>query len=102
MAQHVCGWGRTVNLPMAGQSRYWLRAQADSGRFSTAEALLCLFDHFGLDDARDAFRLQFELHVYASLRARGAKEQALEFLSSSPIRAEFAELIAQLDVPRPR
>lgn len=102
MAQEVRGWGRLVALPMAGVSRFRLRAQADDGRFSTVEALLFLMDHFGLSDARAALHLQFELHVYGSLRARGHKEQALAFLADSPVRTEFADLIAALDVRRPR
>lgn len=102
IAQEVSDWGRRVSLPMAGESRYWLRTQADEARFSTVEALLFLFRHFGLDAEHDKLRLQFELHVYANLRARGHKEDALEFLRTSPIATAFAELIAQLDVPRPR
>jgi hypothetical protein len=33
------------------------------------------------------------LHVYAGLRARGAKAAAEEFLAASPIRAAFPELL---------
>ncbi len=102
MAQEVRGWGRLASLPMAGESRFWLRAQADAGRFSTAEALLFFLRHLGLAQEHAALQLQFELHVYAHLRARGHKERALEFLSASPIATPFAELIAQLDVRRPR
>jgi DTW domain-containing protein len=102
IAQEIGTWGRLVNLPMAGESRYWLRTQADGGRFSTAEALLFVFKEFGLTLAHEELFAQFELHVYASLRARGSKEAALAFLQNSPIRTEFAELIAQLDVRRPR
>lgn len=102
IAQEVGAWGRLVSLPMAGESRYWLRAQADGHRFSTVEALLFLLKNFGLDDAHAALRLQFELHVYASLRARGHKADALEFLKTSPVATEFSALIAELDVPRPR
>lgn len=102
MAQEVTGWGRLVNLPMAGVSRYWLRAQADEARFSTIEALLFLLQRFGLDEAEEQLRLQFELHVYASLRARGQKAFSHEFLADSPIRTAFREFIAQLDVRRPR
>lgn len=102
MAQEVTSWGRLVGLPMRGTSRYWLRAQADGERFSTIEALLFLLDHFGLTEIAGEVRRQFELHVYANLRARGHKEQALRFLADSPAAATFAELIAQLDVRRPR
>jgi tRNA-uridine aminocarboxypropyltransferase len=102
IAQEIQSWGRRVSLPMAGESRYWLRAQADAARFSTAEALLCLLEGFGLAVAHAELRRQFELHVYAHLRARGSKEAALNFLAESPITTAFPELIAQLDVRRPR
>lgn len=102
IAKEVKSWGRLVGLPMAGASRYWLRAQADDARFSTAEALLHLLRHFGLETEHEALRRQFELHVYASLRARGHKALGEEFLQESPIREAFAGLIAQLDVRRPQ
>lgn len=102
MAREVGSEARLVSLPMTGESRYWLRSQQDGGRFSTAEAMLFLLEAFGLTEAHTIFRQQFELHVYAHLRARGSKELALEFLRDSPIRKVFADLIAQLDVSRPR
>lgn len=101
MAQEVRSWGRLVNLPMTGESRYWLRTQSDAGRFSTVEALLFLLRALDLTTAHDALRLQFELHVYASLRGRGQKETAERFLAESPIRAAFPELISALNVRRP-
>ncbi len=102
IAQRIAGWGRRVSLPMTGESRYWLRAQQDGARYSTAEALLFLLESFGLRDARDVLRVQFELHVYAGLRARGRKELAEEFLAESPLRAALPELIAAMNVVRPR
>jgi DTW domain-containing protein len=102
IAQEIRSWGRLVSLPMSGESRYWLRTQADTGRSSTAEALLYLLRHFGLEREYDALQLQFELHVYANLRARGHKDDAVEFLRASPIATTFADFIAQLDVRRPR
>lgn len=102
MAQEVVSGGRLVRLPMTGESRFWLRAQADDSRFSTMETLLYLLRHFGLEREHEGLQLQFELHVYAHLRARGSKERALEFLKTSPISAAFSDLIAQLDVRRPR
>lgn len=101
MAREVASWGRLVSLPMAGESRYWLRAQQDGGRFSTAEALMFIFANFGLTEARESLRLQFELHVYASLRARGRMDVAVDFLAGSPIGAAFPELLAQLHTRRP-
>ena len=102
IAQEIGGWGRLVALPMSGESRFWLRTQADGGRFSTAETLMYLLNLFGLEEVRMQLFKQFELHVYASLRARGSKEAATKFLEDSPIGAEFPELLAQLEVRRPR
>lgn len=102
MAQEIGSWGRLVSLPMSGESRYWLRAQQDGGRFSTAEALLFLLGELGLTSVQEVLSLQFELHVYAGLKARGNKAAAEEFLKDSPLRAAMPELIAQLDVRRPR
>jgi hypothetical protein len=96
MAHRVAPWGRRVRLPMAGESRYWLRAQADSGRFSTVEALLFLFAELGLADAHRVLREQFELHVLASLCARGNKARAEAYLATSPVAAAFPELAARL------
>ncbi|MBL9199125.1 MAG: DTW domain-containing protein [Opitutaceae bacterium] len=94
--------GRLVALRMTGKSRYWLRAQQDGGRFSTAEALIELLGFFGLEEAAARLRAQLELHVYAHLRARGRAELAAEFLAGSPIREAFPDLIAQLNTRRPR
>jgi hypothetical protein len=101
MAQEVRGWGRTVRLPMLGRSRYWLRAQSEAGGFSTVEALLFLLQMFGLSEAHAALRAQFELHVYASLRARGHKAASEELLLDSPVLPQFAEVVAQLNARRP-
>jgi len=102
IAQEIGSWGRVVGLPMGGESRYWLRAQADRGRFSTAEALLFILENFGLEHAHAELRKQFELHVYAGLRARGSKASACEFLKMSPLREAFPELLARLDERRRR
>ncbi|MBI4625112.1 MAG: DTW domain-containing protein [Verrucomicrobia bacterium] len=102
MAREVGSWGRSVSLPMAGESRFWLRAQQDGGRFSTVECLLFLLRSFGLERAHAELQIQFELHVYAGLRARGSKDAALEFLKNSPLPAALPELLAQFDVRRPR
>lgn len=102
MAKEVGSWGKLVSLPMTGASRYWLRDQQDGGRFSTVEALLFLLRRFGLEAAHDALRVQFELHVYASLRARGRKETAEEFLRDSAVARALPDLLAQLNVRRPR
>lgn len=100
MAQEIGNWGRTISLPTIGASRYWLRDQADDRRFSTIEALLFLLRAFGLNDAHESLRRQFELHVYASLRARGHKELAEKYLADSPVPAAFPELLARLNERR--
>lgn len=102
MAQEIGAWGQLVSLPMAGESRYWLRAQQDGGRFSTVEALLFLLQRFGLDDTHEALRVQFELHVYASLRSRGRRDLADDFLRESPLGAALPDVLAELNRRRPR
>ena len=96
MLRVVGGWGRRVSLPMTGTSRYWLRAQQGVGRFSTAEALLFLLSAFGLHEAHEQFRLQFELHVYAGLCARGKLAEAARFLEDSPLRQALPEVLRRL------
>jgi hypothetical protein len=46
--------------------------------------------------------LQLELHVYASLRARGQKDTAERYLAGSPIATAFAAELAKLHERRPR
>jgi DTW domain-containing protein YfiP len=101
MAMDAGKWGRRVSLPALGESRYWLRDQTNLRRYSTVEALLQLLRLFRLQDAHDALRLQFELHVYATLRARGHKDRAKAYLAESPAKEAFADLLAQFDVRRP-
>ena len=102
MAQEVASWGRRVRLPMAGESRYWLRTQQTGGRFSTVEALAFLYGALGLEEARAKLELQLELHVYAGLRARGHVELAEEFLRGARVREVLPHFIAQMNVRRPR
>jgi DTW domain-containing protein len=102
MMRSVETWGRRICLPMSGESRYRLRAQQGTGLFSTVEALIFLFDALGRHEEARRLRLQFELHVYAGLRARGQKASAEEFLENSPVREAMPELLAQLSVRRPR
>ena len=101
IAREALRWGRVVSLPMTGQSRYWLRAQQDGGRFSTAEALQHVLRFLGLEAAADTLNRQLELHVYASLRVRGYPALAAEFLRESPVPAAFPELLARLNERRP-
>src|ERR1019366_588521 len=102
MMNGVKHWGRLVSLPMTGPSRYLLRDQQGAGNYSTAEALLFLLGALGLHAEHAALRLQFELHVYAGLRARGEKTAAENFLADAPVRNAFPELLAELNRRRPR
>jgi DTW domain-containing protein YfiP len=102
MMHGVERWGRLVSLPMTGPSRYLLRDQQGAGNYSTVEALLFLLGALGLQAEHAALRLQFELHVYAGLRARGEKTAAENFLADSPVRAALPELLAELNRRRPR
>jgi hypothetical protein len=95
------GWGRRVRLPMAGTSRYQLRAQNGEGRFSTFEAMLFLLEALGHSEPAARLRLQFELHVYAGLCARGRKAEAAAYLAASPVAAAFPELLAEHARRRP-
>ena len=101
MARVTGSWGRRVRLPMSGPSRYWLRAQSGAGRFSTAEALIFLLGALGLSAAQAQLRVQFELHVYATLCARGHKQRAADYLVDSPLRAALPEVLEKF-APRPR
>ncbi len=93
MARVTGSWGRRIRLPIEGRSRYWLRTQSGPGRFSTAEALLFLLGALGLAEAQAQLRVQFELHVYASLCARGHKQLAADYLADSPLPAALPEVL---------
>lgn len=101
MARQVASWGTRISLPMTGESRFWLRAKQEGNRYSTAEALIHVLAALGLATAAHTLSLQFELHVYASLRARGQLGQAAAFLAGSPLRNDMAGFLAELQTPRP-
>jgi len=101
MLTQVQAWGRRVRLPMAGRSRYALRAQNGDGRFSTFEALLFLLAARGEGEAAERLRLQFELHVYAGLCSRGRKAEAAAYLHESPVREAFPAVLAEFARKRP-
>jgi hypothetical protein len=65
------------------------------------EALLGLLGALGLAEAETRLRLHFELHVYATLRARGKKLEAAEYLALSPVRDALPEFLARLNERRP-
>ncbi len=96
MARELSGWGRKIALPMIGESRYWLRAQQEGGRFSTMEALLFLLQSAGLREQHEQLRLQLELHVYAGLCVRGNKALAARFLSTSPLLEAMPDQVRAL------
>lgn len=100
MARAITAWGRRINLPLAGASRYWLRAQAGAGRHSTVEALLAALEHLGCRATAAVLRAQFELHVHASLLARGHKTRAADYLATSTVAEEVRALRAMLPPPR--
>ena len=101
MSQVVAPWGKLVRLPPQGPSRYRLRGQQFSGNYCTIESLLFLLAALGLAKEEAQLRLQFELHVYAGLRARGSKAAAAEYLATSPVRAAFPALLKEFDPVRP-
>lgn len=101
MAQAVTTWGRLVRLPAAGPSRNALRRQDAPGQYATVESLLFLLAALGLSAAELRLRQQFELHVYAGLRTRGAKAQAEAFLATTSLRETQPELMSQLEQRRP-
>jgi DTW domain-containing protein len=102
MTRTLAGKGRLVRLPLLGESRYWLRSQQqDAGRFSTAEALLFLLETFHLNAAASTLREQFELHVYANLRARGRVDLAAKYLEESPLLQALPQFMASLQQRRP-
>jgi DTW domain-containing protein len=98
MLRAVEGMGRRVRLPepVAEPSRYWLRNQPAATHLSTAEALIGVFEAVGEITAARRLRLHFELHVYATLRARGKREMAERYLGHSPLLAEVPEAVARL------
>jgi hypothetical protein len=100
MMRAVEPWGRRVRLPMEGKSRYWLREQQEAVKFSTVEALLFLMAALGQREAEAHLRLHFELHVYASLLARGRKWPAAEYLEASPVKAALPDFLRRLLEPR--
>jgi DTW domain-containing protein YfiP len=86
MLRAMTGWGRTVRLPMSGESRYWLRAKQEGARFSTMEALLFFLEEAGWREEAGRLRRQFEWQVYAGLSVRGDKARMNAFLNSSSHR----------------
>jgi len=102
MLRSVEGMGRRVRLPepTAEPSRYWLREQPEPTLLSTAEALLGILRAVGDAAAERRLRLHFELHVYATLLARGRREMAERYLGHSPLLADAPDALDRLHARR--
>ena len=98
MLRTIEGMGRCIRLPDASDepSRNWLRDQAEPERISTAEALMGVFRAMGDLGAERILRLHFELHVYATLLARGRREMAERYLGHSPLLSDALGALEQL------
>jgi hypothetical protein len=98
MLRTVEGRGRCVRLPDAATApgRYWLRDQPRPGHLSTAEALMQVLQAVGEPAAARQLQLHFELHVYATLLARGKREMAERYLGHSPLLTEARDALDRL------
>jgi hypothetical protein len=98
MLRTVDGLGRRVRLPDAAATpgRYWLRDQPEPGHLSTAEALIRVLLTVGEPAAARLFELHFELHVYATLLARGKLEMAERYLGHSPLLTEARDALDRM------
>ena len=92
---------RIVRLPTHGAGRFWIREAPTPGQVSTAEACLSVLGMLGEASAVERLRLHFELHVWATLRARGKRLEADAYLSASPLPAAIPAILAELESPRP-
>lgn len=103
MLRSVEGRGRCVRLPdgTPTESRFWLREQRAPGCLSTAETLVVALDRLGDPAAARLLRLHFELHVLATLLARGRRDMARRFLGDSPLLATHPGILDHFDTPRP-
>lgn len=100
MRRAVESWGRLIRLPPGAPSRFELRSQPDGNQWSTAEALIRLMELLGLTDAAKRLQTQFELHVYAGLRSRGAVGEAARYLEDSLLERELPDALRLLQERR--
>jgi DTW domain-containing protein YfiP len=100
MRRTVESWGRLIRLPPGTPSRFQLRQQYTPDQWSTAEALIRLMNLLGLQPAAKCLQTQFELHVYAGLRSRGAVAEAARFLEDSLLERELPEVLRVLQERR--
>ena len=98
MLRTLDGVGRRVRLTDTCDeaSRYWLRDQPGPARLSTAEALMGILRAVGEHGPEQRLRLHFELHVYATLLARGRREMAERYLGHSPLLGDAPDALARL------
>ena len=98
MLRSVEPLGRCFRLSDANSEpgRYWLRDQPGPTQLSTAEALMGVLRGAGELHAEGRLRLHFELHVYATLLARGRREMAERYLGHSPLLTEAPDALARL------
>ncbi|MBN9688752.1 MAG: DTW domain-containing protein [Verrucomicrobia bacterium] len=100
MRRSVESWGRLIRLPPGTPSRFELRSQHNSDRYSTVETLIRLLELLGLSGPANTLRTQFELHVYAGLRSRGALGEAARFLEESPLERDLPGVLRALQERR--
>lgn len=94
MNRSLTGLGRRVRLPEAAvPGRYWLREPPTPDKLSSADALVRLLGRLDRAESAARLRLHFELHVYATLLARGRREMAERYLGHSPLLTEAADTL---------
>ena len=92
---------RVVRLPEGAPGRFWIREAPAPGQRATAEACGAILGLLGESAAAERLRLHFELHVWATLRARGKVDRAGAYLAGSPLLAAAPALLAALATRRP-
>lgn len=92
---------RVVRLPESLPGRFWIREAPAPGQLSTAEACGAILELLGDSSAAARLRLHFELHVWATLRARGKLSSAEAYLRDSPLPAAIPAILAALETRRP-
>ena len=92
---------RVVRLPEGAPGRFWIREAPAPGQRATAEACGTILGLLGESAAAERLRLHFELHVWATLRARGKVDRARAYLAESPLLAAAPALLAALATRRP-
>ena len=92
---------RVVRLPEGAPGRFWIREAPAPEQRSTAEACGAILGLLGESAAAERLRLHFELHVWATLRARGKVARAEAYLAESPLTAAIPAILAALETRRP-